>query len=314
MERRDFLRLIALSGLSIPTARLLGPSLLKAASSQPAWDIVDIEGDPAQAADRAISMLGGIGRFVSKGDHVVLKPNMSFTKGPEEGCNTNPEVVRRVAELCREAGASRVIVLDFPLRRSEVCLERSGVKERLKGLKKVYVVAIDREKHYDDVTPKNAGHLPRVKIAKDVLRADVLINLPTAKSHSATTVSLGMKGLMGCIWDRGYFHEKTDLHEAVAELATLVRTDLTIVDATWVLHTGGPGGPGRVGKFDTVIAGIDPVAVDAYVTGRFEWYDRKVAPTEVKHIAAAARRGIGRIDMEGLKVKRITKDKEGSTG
>ena len=104
--------------------------------------------------------------------------------------------------------------------------------------------------------------LKKVKLMKDVLESDVFINIPTAKSHAATGVSLGMKGLMGVIWDRKYFHSQ-DIHQAIADLSSVVKVDLTLLDASRALSTGGPAGPGRIVTPQTIVAGIDPVAVDA---------------------------------------------------
>src|SRR4030043_1007403 len=96
---------------------------------------------------------------------------------------------------------------------------------------------------------------------KDVLDDSVLINIPVAKSHSTTGVSLGMKGLMGLIWERESFHSQFNINQALADLATVIKPRLTILDATRALVSGGPGGPGEVRKTNLVIAGVEPRAV-----------------------------------------------------
>ncbi|MCK5010356.1 MAG: DUF362 domain-containing protein, partial [Deltaproteobacteria bacterium] len=146
--------------------------------------------------------------------------------------------------------------------------------------------------------------IKHLEIMKEVIRCDVLINLPTAKSHSATGVSLGMKGLMGVIWNRGYFHSKVDLNQAIADLSSVVKPSLTIIDASRALITGGPAGPGKVEKLNTIIAGVDPVAVDAYGVSVARWYNKKFDAANIKHIVAAHRMGLGNINLDKLQIKK----------
>jgi uncharacterized protein (DUF362 family) len=123
------------------------------------------------------------------------------------------------------------------------------------------VIALNDERFYQSVSVPQGKVIKRLKVMKEVMSCDVFINLPAAKSHSATGVSLGMKGLMGVIWDRGYFHAKVDLHQAIADLSSVIKPTLTIIDASRALITGGPSGPGKVERLDTIIAGVDPVAL-----------------------------------------------------
>ncbi len=139
----------------------------------------------------------------------------------------------------------------------------------------------------------------------EVLEADVLIAAPVAKSHSSAGVSLSMKGMMGLIWNRGIMHSRYDLHASIVDLASLLKPDLVVVDGSRVLSTNGPAGPGRVLKPDTIIASGDMVAADAQAVAMFEWYGRKLKPHNVKHIRIAHERGLGRMDIEKLHVKKI---------
>ena len=137
---------------------------------------------------------------------------------------------------------------------------------------------------------------------KEVLEAQVLINLPTAKSHSATGVSLGLKGLMGLIWDRESFHSQYNINQALADLATVIRPQLTILDATRALTSGGPGGPGEVKKLNLIIAGIDPIAVDSYGVTVAPWYGQNFKGRQVEHLLVAHQRGLGKIDIDQLRI------------
>jgi uncharacterized protein (DUF362 family) len=117
---------------------------------------------------------------------------------------------------------------------------------------------------------------------------------------------MGIKGLMGLIWDRWSFHSRYNINEALADLATVLRPKLTVLDATRALTTGGPGGPGEVVKPNLVVAGTDPVAVDAFGVGVAPWYGQRFAGRQVEHLFAASQRGLGQIDVERLRILRTT--------
>ena len=141
-----------------------------------------------------------------------------------------------------------------------------------------------------------------VKAAREALRADCLINVPVAKSHTATGVSLGMKNLMGLVWDRVSYHRSGQIHRAIAETTQALLPALTILDATRVLATGGPQGPGEVVELGKVFASADPVAIDAVGASLSPWGGRSYRPADVGYIREAAALGIGSTDAEVLKV------------
>ena len=163
-------------------------------------------------------------------------------------------------------------------------------------------VAIDRF-----LTEMRPGELPRGLLGYVAARPGeaarrVLINLPQAKSHSNTGVSLGIKNLMGLIWDRWSFHTKYNFNQALADLATVIRPQLTILDATRALISGGPGGPGEVRRPNLIIAGTDPVAVDSYGVTVVPWYGQSFKGRQIEHLLAAHQRGLGKIDLEPLRI------------
>jgi uncharacterized protein (DUF362 family) len=299
VSRRDFLK-AASTGLAVGLA---GQSL--EASAAPAYDLAVISGDPAAATRKAIEALGGMSRFVQKGQRVVLKPNMSFASGPDRASNTHPAVVYTVAQMCLDVGAEQVMIVDNPLQSAELCLRRAGVAEACKGLKDTYVQMFTDRKFYREIKIPQGKVLDRVEVLKEVLDSQVLISLPQAKSHSNTGVSMGIKGLMGLIWDRWSFHGKYNINEALADLATVLRPKLTILDATRALTTGGPGGPGEVVKPNLVIAGTDPVAVDSFGVGVAPWYGQRFKGRQLEHLLAASQRGVGKIDVEPLNILRV---------
>jgi uncharacterized protein (DUF362 family) len=266
------------------------------------YDLAVVSGDPAAATKKALEAMGGISRFVKKGQGVILKPNMSFANPPERGSTTHPLVVATVARACMEAGAKEVLVLDHTLQRAELCLERTGIREACKQIKGVHVLALSDRKFYREIKIPQGKVLDRVEVVKEVMEGNVLINLPVAKSHSATGVSLGLKGLMGLIWERDSFHSQFNINQAIADLATVIKPQLTLLDATRALVSGGPGGPGEVQKPNLIIAGIDPVAVDSYGVSVVPWYGQSFKGRQVEHLLAASQRGLGKIEIDQLKI------------
>jgi uncharacterized protein (DUF362 family) len=296
MTRRKFLKMAA-AGTALTLAGR--PSFLVAKEE---YDLAVISGEPVAATRKALEAIGGISRFVKKGQQVVLKPNMSFARTPDFSASTHPLVVATVAQACIEAGAQQVLVLDHTLQRAELCLERTGIREACKNISGVHVLALQERKFFREIKIPQGKVLESVEVMKDVLDSPVLINIPVAKSHSATGVSLGMKGLMGLIWDRESFHSKYNINQAIADLGTVIKPQLTILDATRALASGGPGGPGEVKKPNLIVAGIDPVAVDSYGVSIAPWYGQNFKGRQVEHLLLAHQRGLGKIDIEQLKI------------
>lgn len=296
LTRREFLK-TTVAGVALGIAG--GPSLLTAAEQV---DLAVISGEAAAATTKALEALGGISRFVKKGQRVVIKPNMSFARAPEFAATTHPLVVAVVARACMDEGAQQVLVVDHTLHRPELCLERTGIREACRNIPGVHVLALQDRKFFREIAIPRGKVLERVEVLKDVLDSPVLINIPVAKSHSTTGVSLGIKGLMGLIWARKSFHYLFNINEGLADLATVIRPHLTILDATRAMATGGPGGPGDVKKPNLIIAGTDPVAVDAYGVGVVPWYGKNFKARQVEHLVVAHQRGLGKIDLDQLHI------------
>lgn len=300
ITRRRFLK-TAMAGVTLVLSDR--PSFLNAKEE---YDLVVISGEPSAATKKALEALGGISRFVKKGHRVVLKPNMSFARTPDFGATTHPLVVAAVAEACAQAGANKVVILDHTLHRAELCLERTGIREACKNISGAHVTAFQERKFFKEIKIPQAKALDRAEVIQEVLESDLLINLPVAKSHSATGVSLGIKGLMGLIWDRESFHSRLNINQALADLATVIRPQLTVLDASRALTSGGPGGPGEVKKLNLIIAGTDPVAVDAYGVTLAPWYGQNFKGRQVEHLLIAHQRGLGKIDTDQLKIYKGT--------
>jgi uncharacterized protein (DUF362 family) len=298
ITRRDFIKF----GAGAALATLLPKSLLIA--EEKAGPVIGVaEGDNAKLVKAAVDLVGGIDRFMKPGDVVCIKPNLSFASNIDCGATTSPAIVRQMVKLCLDAGASRIIVLDHTIHDATLCVERSRIEEAIID-KKVSLVTLQQERQYAEVDVPLGKELSRIQVAKAIQTADLLINMPVAKTHSATGVSLGLKGLMGLIWDRGYLH-RTNLDRAIAELATVIKPQLTVVDATRALITGGPGGPGKTVILNKVVAGTDIVAVDSYTVGLAQWYKKSWTGQQVKSIRAASDLGLGEIDTTKMQIKQV---------
>ncbi len=252
-------------------------------------------GDPATNTIKAIQALGGIQRFVQRDDKVAVKPNPCTPNRPEIASTTNPIVVETVVKMCLHAGAREVVVLSHD---SSRCFEGNGIMEAASRAGARVVAAVSRDL-YQSVPVLRGRVVQNVEIIKDILDADVFINMPIAKHHSQARVTLSMKNLMGINWDRGYFHQN-GLHQSIADLSTAVKADLIIMDANRILLTNGPNGPGQTSEEKTVIAGNDPVAIDAYATKLFNR-----SPEDIGHIRYAYELGIGEMDLKKVRIEEI---------
>lgn len=301
LSRREFL--IRGAGLGITFAGLglfSTPNILRAMDEPTLSGKLDLAiakgGDPASNTIKAIQALGGIERFVKKNNKVVIKPNPVTPNRPEIASTTNPAVVETVVKMCLQAGASEVLVVSHdPLRN----FERNGIMEASSNAGARVVAATSRDL-YQHVPVLRGRLLQNVEIIKEILDADVFINIPIAKHHSEAGLTLCMKNLMGINWNRQYFHQN-GLHQAIADVSTVVRTDLIIMDANRILLTNGPSGPGQTRDDKTVIAGTDQVAVDAYTATLFNR-----TPQDIRHIQYAYELGMGEINLKKLNIKKIS--------
>ena len=303
MNRRHFLTGGILGIGALHSFRHLFASSLRL--TDPAYDLAIVKGNDIAATIRAaVDALGGMKHFVKPGNIVFLKPNMSFPNPPEWGSTTHPDVITAVAQLCVDAGAKRVVVADYPMGRAQLCFEKSGMTALAASSKLFSFVELKDETQFETVPIPNGEEVKELRIAKIARKADVFINLPTAKAHSSAGVSFGLKNLMGLFWERRPFHRQYNLHNAIVDLASVLKPQLTILDAIYSLTTNGPQGPGKTEQLNTIIAGVDPVAVDAAACGLAEWNSHATTPESIQHIALAAKRGLGTTDVSKLKVYR----------
>jgi uncharacterized protein (DUF362 family) len=300
MDRRTFLKVPLLAAAASPLLSLVPQQTL--ASSFP--DVAVVKGPAAASAREAVRLLGGMGRFVKPGGKVVIKPNMSFAHPPENATNTSPEVVREILLMCREAGAGQVLVLDNPLHNAELSLTRSGILAACDSVEPGICKHLQNKRFYAETSIPQGRKMTSNAFMRDVLEADVLIAVPVCKSHGATQVSLSLKGQMGLIYDRGVMHRGQNLHTTIVDLYTRLKPALAVIDASRVLSTNGPGGPGLILHPGEIIASADAVAADALAVASYEWGGRKLEPRQIGYIKEAHERGLGRMDIESLNIQR----------
>lgn len=266
-------------------------------------DLVVVRGgEPEEMLRKAMEAFGGMQAFVSPGARVVIKPNICSASPPEYAATTNPWLIGALVRLCLEAGASQVTVMDLPIRGSgEAAYTTSGIREQVEAAGGQMEVM--NSLGFQAVAIPAGRRLKAANVYHPALQADVLINVPIAKDHSTTRLTLGMKNLMGLVpdRDRGSMH-RIDIHQTIADLASLIRPRLTIVDAIRILTAGGPVNHdlSAVEKRDTIIVSPDMVAADAYATSLFG-----LTPDDIGYIALAADMGLGRKDWQSLHVEEI---------
>lgn len=223
--------------------------------------------DPAVNIRSAIDRLGGLAQLIDPDDVVLVKPNIGWERTPEQGANTHPDAVAEVVRLCLDAGPKNVIVSDCPMRRSRGAFERSGILDA--ALSAGAEVIIPEESRH--LTVEISERLGTWDILEPFVTATKIINLPVAKSNSATQASAGMKNWIGITNKlRLMFHN--DIQRSIAELAALMKPTLTVVDASRVLMDSGPegGSLSSVKQVNTIAAGFDPVALDSWACGLLE--------------------------------------------
>jgi len=293
MDRRTFIRLLAIAAFFSP--RLMGKSV---ARELPVVGVATGT-DFGKITRDAITAVGGMKRFVKPGDVVVVKPNMGWDRTPEQAANTNPQVVKAVVEEALKAGAKKVKVFDRTCNDERRCYVNSGIQAALKGLNNVDVRFIENER-FKKVT-LNGEALKEWDLYGEALSANVLINVPVAKHHQLTGLTLGLKNIMGVMGgDRGKLHKQ--IEPALADVNAVLRSHLTVIDATRILTNHGPQGGdlADVKVMNTVIASTDIVAADAYATTLFG-----MKPSDIGVTVAAARRGLGEIDLKKVRVIKV---------
>ena len=264
-------------------------------------ELVVAQGESPQAlVQRALAEMGGMGRFVARGETVVVKPNIAWDRSPEQAATTHPEIVAEIVRQCRAAGAGSVIVTDVSCNDAQTCFERSGIAAAAKAAGAEVVLPEPRFFKQVDLKGDTLGVWP---VLEPFLEAHKLINVPIAKHHSLTGVTLGMKNWYGLIGgNRSRLHQR--IHESLVDLTAFARPTLTILDGYRVLMRNGPTGGDEedVELKKTLLVSTDPVAIDAYAAKA--WWNIDVP--RLRYLRLAEARGLGRSDFAQLRTKTLT--------
>jgi uncharacterized protein (DUF362 family) len=310
MDRRNFLKAIALAGAAITVKQSGAMTLMSQKFNAPApgkaVDLVAVMGgEPVAMFRKGITEIGGMGKFVKKGQKVVIKPNIGWDKVPELAGNTNPELIGEIVRQCIKAGAKEVVVFDHTCDDWRKCYKNSGIEDAVREAGGKMVPAHE-ESYYTEVDLPKGISLKKTKIHQAILDSDVWINVPVLKNHGGAKMSISMKNHMGIVWDRGYFH-KNDLQQCIADICTMNKPAvLNVVDSYRMMKTNGPRGKSEA---DVVLAKAlflsqDIVAVDTAATNFFNQI-REMPLNSVTHISKAEELKIGTMNLESLNIKRI---------
>ena len=298
MNRRDFLKASLAAGAALSLSTGMDPFLRDIGAAE-APDLAVASGKSPGAVTRAaIDALGGMRKFVSRGDIVVVKPNIGWDRTPEFAATTNPEVVAALVKLSLEAGAKKVKVLDNPVNDARRCYRQSGILAAAEAAG-AEVVYPDSRKFRD--TKIGGGTIKSWPLYTEAIEADRIINVPIAKTHGTSTLTLGMKNWMGVMggW-RGRIHQR--IHESLVDVSLFLKPSLVVLDAVRILTGNGPQGGdlADVKRLDTVIAGADQVAVDAYGATLFG-----INGADIGFIRLAHEAGLGTMDLAKVRLKKI---------
>jgi uncharacterized protein (DUF362 family) len=257
--------------------------------------------DAAEITRRAIAAVGGMERFVKSGANVIIKPNICTDYySYEYAATTNPVVVATLVSLVLAAGAGRVRVMDNPFGgTAQSAYKRSGIEDVVNSAGGEMEV-MNQNKFRKAEIP-NGLDIKEWYFYQEILDADVVIDVPIAKNHGTTGLTLGGKNLMGTILNRGQIHG--NIHQRIADLVSRIKPALTVLDAVRILMNNGPtgGSLSDVKQLNTVIASADIVAADAYGATLFG-----MKGNDIGYIKAAAAMGLGTLDLTSIKIEEIS--------
>ncbi len=259
--------------------------------------VISTGNNPKNLVSKAIEAIGGIDRFVKKGNNVVVKPNVLYAQKPEFAATTNPDIIEEIVSLCLKAGSREVVVLDRPTSGTGIAYKVTGIESATRRAGGRTKILSDR--NFAEKKIPQGKILKSWSMVKDIFEADIFINVPIAKVHSLSVLTLSMKNLMGIL---GGFRSQIHLNfpQKIVDINTLVRPDLIVLDAYRILTRHGPTG----GDLDDVeltkkvAVGTDPVKIDAWASGLFD-----LSPKDLPYLVEAHNRGLGDIDVSKYRIE-----------
>lgn len=309
MTRNEFLKAVALTGFATTFSAVDPIACLAQKGANADGKDVDmvalLGGEPAPMFEKGIDAIGGIERFVKKGDRVTIKPNIGWDKKPELAGNTNPELVVALINACKDAGAKEIVVFDNTCDAWRKCYENSGIEEAAKKAGAV-VMPANEERYYREVKLPKGKALKSALVHQAILDCDCWFNVPVLKNHGGARMTIAMKNLMGIVWDRRAFHQK-GLDQCIADIGTIDNPAcLNIVDAYRIMKTNGPRGrdASDVELTKALFMSTDPVAVDV-ASVKFFGQFQNMPLADVKYLPLGEQLALGVQDPAKLNVKRF---------
>jgi len=230
-------------------------------------------------------------KILSRKKPILIKPNYINSKHPSTGITTDSRVVEGIIKFLRQRKMREIIIGEgsgttdtfraFEVAGIDAVAERWGVK----------LVDLNKDE-FVEVYPPNPLSLKKVRVAKTALES-IIISVPKLKPHRIATVTLSLKNMMGALASKGTMHER--LSRNIADLASVIKPNISVIDG--IIAGEGHETSGNPVEMNLVIAGIDPVAVDAVGAAVME-----IPPTEVKHLILAEKKGLGTCNLEEITV------------
>lgn len=246
--------------------------------------------DPQDITFKALEMVEGE-RIIAKEKPILIKPNYLNSRHPSTGITTDGRVIEGVIKFFKKHKKGEIIVG-----------EGSGFSNTFEAYKnagvdiiaeKYKIKLIDLNKDdFIETKPKDPLNLKKVKIANYALNSTI-ISVPKLKPHRIAGVSLSIKNMMGAMTPKGSMHSR--LSKNIADLASIIKPELAVIDG--IIAGEGHESSGEPVKMDLVIAGLDPVAVDAVGASVMG-----IDPNDVKHLIFAEKRGLGTIDLDQIEI------------
>ncbi len=251
-----------------------------------------------QQACRIIRDNGGLGPQVKT---LSLKINSAWARKPEVGANTHPALVNEFIKQCKSADVSEVVLPENPCDNPRWAFTRPGTKEAVEDAGGELINLRDQKNSFREQNIPDGKSLKNAQVAKQFFETDTVINMPVAKHHGGTGLTIGMKNWMGAVKDRGFWH-RNNLHQCIADFTSLLKADWTIVDATTFMPDSGPKGPSsNLKEPEKLIVSRSPVAADAVTASKVAGK----SPSDVGFLRHAQEMELGVIDVNAMNIHRV---------
>lgn len=294
----------------IPTTAKVTPSTFSTTPSSKGASVVVVRGSPsvkpALLVEKALESLGGAEKIVPSGASIFVKPNVGFY---DKEAATDPAVVVAAVNCLKRASPSRIVAGESSVRGNDTehALQVTGMRS-IVGEAGVEVKDLRKDQEVNVSVPKGKA-MSSVNVFKIVRDSSFIVDIPRLKRHSATTTTISLKNMMGTVPDseKGRFHQ-VNLNQCIADLNSVMRPSLVIIDATRVMTKRGPTG-GIMVELNTVMASLDPVAADLVAAEELFKAEGATDPTasagRVEHIRMAAELGVGVADRSKIEVMEV---------